>query len=63
MEQSNPESYVADCFLSPRAGETLFTVDPNVGVFATLRSYAVIPIEEYLALTLEKLPLETSQYP
>lgn len=44
-------SYVKDSLIVPRDGEgPLFTVNENGDVTATLRGYAVIPVEEYRRL-------------
>jgi hypothetical protein len=43
----NTDSYVKDCLLSPRQGETLFHVKKNGEVVVRLEGYAIIPKEDY----------------
>lgn len=45
------ESYVTECLISARAGDTpLFEKTAEGAVIARLRGYAVIPVEDYEAL-------------
>ncbi len=56
------DSYLSNCLLKPREGEVLFILT-DVGVFARLKDYAIIPTEEYEKL-IRTSPLETPErYP
>ena len=41
------ESYLTNCLLSPRRGEIIFHIKHNGEILASLRGYAIIPVEEY----------------
>jgi hypothetical protein len=45
------ESYVTECLIVPRQGETLFTLKPSGEVVASLKRYAIVPLEEYEKLS------------
>jgi hypothetical protein len=51
--KKQPSSYVRRLMIQARSRDgSLFYIHPNVGVFAKLDGYAVIPIEEYEKLLL-----------
>ena len=52
------ESYITECFIKGRDGESLFLVTPDLQVLARLKGYAVVPIEEYESLTQQQLQEE-----
>jgi hypothetical protein len=39
-------SYIKNCYISPRPGDTLF-ISTKDGIIATLDGYAIIPMEDY----------------
>lgn len=41
------ESYLTDCILMSRHGETIFHQKENGEILAKLKGYAIIPMEEY----------------
>ena len=54
------KGYVEDCSLMPRDGDILFHIDVDAStVTPMLRGYAILPIEQFEAMTSRLRELET----
>ncbi len=58
----NTDSYVKDCYIELRRGETIFNIKDNGDFVARLKGYAIIPKDKYEKLVSDYFSKKASSF-